>query len=371
MGKLFDKFIRSRTSKKNFNESSYQFINESAWESVEYFREIIDSWFPNFPADKNFIRQFKSKVDRKHHSSFFELYMFSLVKCMGYQVEYHATVGNRKIDLKLYNDRNEPIFMDCTLCGNADDSFSSIEHVVQNAIESINNKNYWLSVNILKWENKTPRIRNLKETIELKLNKYELAFEEPPELHWRDKGWHIYIEFQKKSIQSDTVIGSFNSNRIGGFIDGELYAILANSLHKKRGRPYNTNTPFFIAINYRDISLNHEIIKSVLYGYSEPGYSRVGGKRSPFFYANKPKNTSVTGVVIVYNLNHMNMDSVRIDVWYNPWTKYPADDTFPEFNQYIPKIDISGKVIEFEYSPGIPPYKLLGIKKNYFEIFDT
>lgn len=369
MKPLFDVFKRTRTSIKGYEESSYNFINESGWHFVEYFRTVINSWYKDFPADTNFTRMFKSKNDWEHQSAFFEIFMFSLFKETGYHVDYHTSVGNRKPDLKLSSPKQSDIYIDCTLSGepNTISSIQNIEDGINNVIESIESPFYYVNINIECGLAKYPKISALKSEISSRLRKLENGNKEPQNFRWENNGWVINIRFHKKPSPTDVTIGSYISSQGGGFVDAPSYDILAETLNSKRGSKYNTKSPFFIAVDSHNIVLNQDIVKSVLFGDTEiTGFSSVKGKKAPFFYTNKPQNSSVTGVILVHGLNAMNMDKVQIDFWYNPWTLYPLDNLFQKFNQYIPDLDNTGKLSNIRYSPGNETYQLLGIENDYF-----
>lgn len=233
MEPLFDTFERTRTTKSEYDESMYNFINESAWDFVEYYRTVINSWYQYFPADKNFIKQFKSCDNRQHQSAFFELFMFSLFRNTGYQVEYHSPVGKRKIDLKVSACNDSGIYIDCTLSGepNIDHSIQKIEEGIKKAIEAIDSPCYYVIVYIASGRKNYPKVSKLFEEISYRLKKLEDGTENPQNFTWENNGWYISIRFQKKSSLSDTTIGSYLSSQGGGFIDGPSYDILANTLN--------------------------------------------------------------------------------------------------------------------------------------------
>ena len=364
---LFENRPRSRKKQSKHREASYNFLNESSWDWVDYFRAVVNNWYSEFPDDKSFYKQFTSSDDAQHASAFFELYMFTLCRKLGYNVKYHEPVGSRKMDLTLEKEATK-ILSDCVLSGtpNLDQSIELIEKEIQDIIEDIDSPFYWISIHFLKTSNQTPKLSQIKRTIENELLSIDLEVGERKILNWSEGNWEIEFVLFKKSPPTKRSLASVIPSRGGGNINGPSMRTLRRTLNSKRGRSYDVDCPYIIAINTSNIALNDELIKGTLFGDMQiSGFSNNLHLTNSFFYRGKPQNTLVSGVLIVNGLYSSNVGAVNISLWKNPWARHPISNELDGLTQYIPKLNNLGLIEKIEMELGQRACDLLEIKENY------
>lgn len=109
--KLFDDFARTDNDVAEYSESMFHFLNHSALEEFSQVREVLEEWFENYDASekkRSKIRgDFRSDNDQRHLSAFFEIYLYSLFRKMGYEVTIEPDFGGRKPDFLLTDLRND------------------------------------------------------------------------------------------------------------------------------------------------------------------------------------------------------------------------------------------------------------------------
>lgn len=368
MEKLFDTFERNRASPSKHSEPSYQFLNQSNWSWVNYFRTKIEEWYEHFPRDPSFYAQFTSKIDQQHNSAYFELYIYSLVRKSGYDVTYHQLIGKRRMDLTFLHNQS-PIFIDCTLSGipNIDPIIERIENEIEDIIESIKSPNYWISVRFDSANRNRPNFKLFKQFIHDALTSMQSRTESDNEFEWHYDGWIIAIDIDRKTTISETTIASVLTSQGGGFIDEPSMKILRRTLDAKRGSSYQVQGPYVIAVNIHNMMLSTENILGALFGKVDiTQYSNNLSVKYPYFFNNNmSQNTSVSGILIVKGLYSSNMGSVRMELWENPWAKFPIEEGIINVTRISPKIDSMNRIIEVNVIEGKQPFEILGIEQSY------
>ena len=78
---LFDDIPRSYKGPANRSEPSFDYLNRSARLDVDRVRHVFGEWFSHFPtaAQPDLCSRFRSKDDRQHLGTFFELYLHELL----------------------------------------------------------------------------------------------------------------------------------------------------------------------------------------------------------------------------------------------------------------------------------------------------
>jgi hypothetical protein len=96
---IFDDFIRRDASLRKPSQSDYEYLNQSARVSAQHLRQIMNIWFEEYneeiqESDK--INDLKSRLQSKkndqYRAAFFELYIFILLKRMGFQIVAEPTI---------------------------------------------------------------------------------------------------------------------------------------------------------------------------------------------------------------------------------------------------------------------------------------
>lgn len=367
MMKLFKDFERSRKVQSEHREPRYKFLNESSWDWVEYYRSVINEWYQIFPYDNSFYQSFTSDNDVHHASAFFELYMFMLFHKMGYEVRYHQPIQRRKIDLTLIKDEVK-MRSDCVLSGepNLDRSIELIEKEIQDIIERIKTPQYWIGVRFLRTSQQTPKLSRIRAILENEVKSLDLEIGEIRTRRFSEGKWTIDFLFSKKSPPVERSLASVISSQRGGFIDGTSMAILRKTLDTKRGKNYLVQCPYFICVNTSNFALYDELIKGALYGKQEiEGFRNDLFLEDAFFYRDEPRNTSVSGVLIVHRLYESNMGSVKMSFWENPWAKYSLSNTIQDLTRFHPILNSERKIEKIEIIHGKKAYELLEIEEHY------
>jgi hypothetical protein len=111
---LFDDKPRSDSAPKRDTESSYQFLNRRYGGFWEHVRDVIDGWYAEFPDNEYDLRnRFCEADERQHLAAWWELYTYTLFRRLGYSVEVHPQLANRKNPDFLVSRAPHSIYVEC------------------------------------------------------------------------------------------------------------------------------------------------------------------------------------------------------------------------------------------------------------------
>jgi len=121
--KLFDDTKRADTSPALFSESSYQFVNRVAGAPWDKRRALLEAWFVEHPANatRDLYNRFTDIDDSQHLGAWWELYIASLFRLLGYDVAAHPTVeGSKRQPDFLMSRGNTSFYVECTVASPGD-----------------------------------------------------------------------------------------------------------------------------------------------------------------------------------------------------------------------------------------------------------
>jgi hypothetical protein len=102
-----------------FSESDFAFLDRVAgahWDRVRY---LLDEWFSDHPEDakRDLYNRFIDSDNGQHIGAWWELYIASLFRHLGYDVLPHPTIegSKRKPDFLVRNEASALFYVECTV----------------------------------------------------------------------------------------------------------------------------------------------------------------------------------------------------------------------------------------------------------------
>ena len=363
---LFDDFVRTDFRKAKHSDPIYTFINNSAWRSVNYIREKLEDWAKHLKPTKDFIKRFKSTDNNQHRSALLELYIHEFLRLHGYQIEIHKSADDTSSKFPDFEAKSENscFFIECTHSINPLNEDEGTLSRVNNAldiIEDISSPSYFITVHFESIGSKSIPKKHLTSyiitLIEQKIDDDSFHIKCLPYIK---DDWKINFGLIKKQKSTSVTIAS---NMIGGLGFTNSVKPLKRSLSNKRGSKYGKlNNPYLIVINTHDVMILDEDISKALYGINNPG---EGIGNSFFFNKGIPQNTRVSGVLLLQNLVHFNMDSVNISLWHNPWATHQLEGKEIDVTQIRPILSET-KLILNRIGPRISISERMNLIKDYY-----
>jgi len=84
---LFDQTNEIIDGPADYNFDIYEYYQKSSREGIIIVKNLLESWFLEFPLDDQ--KELKSRFKKEFYTSFYELFLFTLFKKQGYEIEVH------------------------------------------------------------------------------------------------------------------------------------------------------------------------------------------------------------------------------------------------------------------------------------------
>ncbi|WP_133055954.1 hypothetical protein [Mycolicibacter longobardus] len=112
--RLFDRIPPASTLPR-YTDSSYHLLCRAPEPHWTHVRETLEAWYADFPdPNGDLLARFRQDDPRQHESAWWELYVFTLFRRLGYAVEVHPKVdgSSRRPDF-LATRNNSSLYIEC------------------------------------------------------------------------------------------------------------------------------------------------------------------------------------------------------------------------------------------------------------------
>lgn len=167
--KLFDNIKREDLRPAYYNQPTYNYYNLSAREDISTIRNILDSWFQEYPDCEKY--ELKSRFKKTFYDSFYELFLFILFKRSGFEIEIHPSIENsiKRPDF-LIKKNNVEIYIEAKSVNGKSQKEEASENLMNKFYDDLNKtkiNGYGLHLEKLNLKtNNQPKTKNLIEIIE-------------------------------------------------------------------------------------------------------------------------------------------------------------------------------------------------------------
>jgi hypothetical protein len=199
--KLFDNIGRTDASPRRYSESTFQFLSRSARPAVERIRHLLEAWFAEYPDDQKLKlkNDFSSPEYSKHLGAWWELYVFTLYRTLGYGVEVHPSVpGSPNQPDFLVSNTEISFYIECTAVSPTDHSGRPNlkgKHWIQDCINAVQNPNFYVGLRIKQFGTQHPRQTDITRRLSAWLSTLDdtLPAELVPPLDLQAKDWELTV----------------------------------------------------------------------------------------------------------------------------------------------------------------------------------
>src|SRR5262245_40200318 len=152
-------------------ESHFEYYNTSARPFVHEMRELLESWFADYPEGeaKNDVRQrFRGRNDRNHWGAVFELFIHALIRAMGYSAEPHPEIPNGKggrPDFKVFKDGLAVFYLEATLANLSEPATERERTIasIREAIDWVKSSSFRIDIEIDEFSAAHPDLNTLRQ----------------------------------------------------------------------------------------------------------------------------------------------------------------------------------------------------------------
>ncbi|HXT00330.1 MAG TPA: hypothetical protein VN915_06620 [Elusimicrobiota bacterium] len=345
--------MRTETDYSRRAETHFHFLNRSALADFTATRGLVEAMFADFPEPgKADLRARFRSGDEPHSGAFFELFLYSVLRKMGYSPALHPSSGstNRRVDFQI-EAAGKSVFIEArTLTSSEETSVHErLMAPILDAIDDLKSQDFFLHVDYQGELKKAIAIGPIKKHLttwlaSLDYDKIkaesagENGFRNWPVTKWVQDGCAIdFTACPKGKARGEP--GRAIGMEMGGGWSGTGHR-LRKMLAAKARRYGKLNTPYVIAVNVMDGSTDSEDALQALYGQEAVEFktytdgrreSRLFRKMDGLWRQNDgPRYKRVSGVLIASRLRPWCMPQSRLTLYMNPWADFPLTNEFPD-----------------------------------------
>ena len=369
---LFDENIDRVSRYSNYSENHFKYLNISDRKEYSEIRRLLSKWFNEYPdKEKNeFKSRFCSNNDISFNSSFFELYLYNLLRTEKYKIKVHPELGNcpSKPDF-LASTESEEFYLEAVVSEGKSEKEKSKENLFNNFVDVINQietKKYFLSLSVRGLPNKPVPSKRIKETVQKELDLLDPKlldlsietgdFKKLPIWEFNTDGFKFEIQpMPIKRKNESTFISKPVAMVSYGMKFPRTEEYVLKTLKNKVNKYKNINKPIILAFNLLDNSFSKEDMAEFLFDKN---------KQNSFWgNSNNYKNTRISGILFINNLFPWSVGTYNLCLFINPFAKYKYEGKLCK----LPTIKlVDGKITQED---GEKTYKLLDLPMNWPHIF--
>ena len=350
---LFDQVERSDPSPATHAEDSFTFMNrvdQPLWARV---RDVLDVWFADYPRDAaaDLRARYRDADSRQHVAAWWELYLFTLYRRLGYSVTVHPSVpnGSGQPDF-LIARQGEELYVEAVAVNSGvvdgDGRHGARESWIYDLINEAHSPNFHVQLEFERVGMQRPKAAEIVRPLEDWLASLDPdavaraldASEEVPELHLPVRDWTLI--FTPLPIKPDRrgkagrLLGLYPAS--AGFVNDKT--MVRKALERKRRQFGQLDKPFVVALLATSSFMDDEDIAQALFGsetvqyrVNDPAFEpRTIRQRDGFWMpGTRPRGTRVSAVLVGKSLMPWTCARELPRVWVNPWATHPLTGTEP------------------------------------------
>jgi hypothetical protein len=385
MIRIFDDVERSDSSPAYDTEDSFHFLNRVSRPEWGRVRELVEEWFAEYPesSQADLRSRFRDNDIGQHYGAWWELYVYTLYRRLGYQVSIHPvlTSTSRQPDF-LVTRGDWSMYVECvvylSVAGPVNGQAAGERSWIFKATNQARNPNFMVDIDIRRAGAERPKaseiVRPLEEWLSSldpdKVSDQISAGMGVPELVLDDvRGWSIeygaYPVKPEHRGEEGRLIGTYPMT--GAFINDEMLRL--RDIVKRKGRHYGVpDIPFMVAVLNTSGFVTDGEVTEALFGTEAVEY--IPGDRSSvrrvrqrdgYWRLGPPKRGSrVSAVLLGENIYPWRVVAEMPKLWINPWADLPLSDALPM--QTYTAHD-TGEV--YEARTGTLPNSLFGLSTDW------
>lgn len=361
--KLFDYSLVNKSTKREYSEPTFNFLNRSSDEKYVNTRKLLENWYEHYPDNEkaDLRSRFRSSNDIQHEAAFFELYLHEMLLRLNCRVTLHPNLEKttKKPDFKVKTNEHKYFYLEATIVkGETTKETASRkrEKIFYDVLNrKVNSPDYFLSIILKRSTETSPSASEIAETLnyhlrnldydELVKNYTKGGLSNLPRWMFDKSGWQIEIQ----PIPKLTKRGEIGARPIGLISSESCWVDNWTSIResiKKKGKEYdNLDLPFVIAVNVHDAA-DKEDIQQALFGQEEQiivsknniessNQISLINRNDVWLGTNGLKYTRISAVLIVTGLSIFNLPGANIKLYHNPNAKLPYKSILTTLDQVV------------------------------------
>jgi hypothetical protein len=352
-GTLFDQITRDDPSPASHGEDSFTFMNRVDQPLWARIRDVLDGWFAEYPraAAADLRARYRAADSRQHVAAWWELYLFTLYRRLGYGVTVHPTVPGRSGQPDfLITRQGEEIYVEAAVVNSGvvddEDRHGAREGWIYDLVNEARNPNFHVQLEFERVGMQRPKAAEIVQPLERWLRDHDPdavaqaidAGEDLPELVLPVRDWTLVftplpIKPERRGRRG-RLLGIYPAS--GGLVNDK--EMVRKTLERKRRQFGRLDSPFVVALLATSSFMADEDIAQALFGseavqyrVNDPTFEpRTVRQRDGFLMpGHRPRGTRVSAVLVGKSLFPWTCARELPHLWLNPWAVHPLIRTDP------------------------------------------
>ena len=357
---LFDDHKRLFMGSPYYAESEYAYLNRSGRPAAGRVRSLMNKWYMEYPeCSRADIRgRFQYSDPGQHVGALNELFLFALFRRLGYEVDVAppGSSNRSRPDLALTSEVLPDFDLEATVSEVPASERSRIRraNVLYDTINRIRTTDFMLMLGSWSGPNNDPPSRILRNKLQRWLDGLDVdevastrthRMDDFPTYQFSHEGWAVKVW---AVLQKEGFRGSPLESPIGGFLSGihELDSLghIRRALADKTTKYGPRDRPYVIAVAFGKDNPFPRVrnLETALFGsdkwlvYRNKGVIGRDRQTDGTFWGPKgPRNTRVSGVILIRRLDSWSFSDREPIYMENPWAKHPLLDLPKCFDRWF------------------------------------
>jgi hypothetical protein len=373
---LFDDGVRTDGSPAKASEDSFSFLNRAAGPFWATIRDELERWFADYPAAEapGLRSRFRNRRPDQHWAAWWELYLFRLFGCLGFEVDVHPEMPARmtRPDFRLRRERNVYVEATTVFSGIVEEGRSAEREAwMVDALNEVKSTDFvvWLHYDQVGMER--PGVREVTTPVEewlttLDADEAELvrkAGGSLPTETFAIRNWLVRLEALPRRPERRTQpaaqfvgVGPMSI----GFVD-DRYRI-GRALESKKRQSRVENDPAVLAVLGMSPVLDEEDVTQALFGSDAVEIPSGRFVRQPdgFWRSRRgASGTGVSGVLVGSAIHPWSVAKTLPRLWLNRWATTPLEMELP-----FPLAVVKDEQLAFADATR-PPHEVFGLPSDW------
>jgi len=363
---LFDDIVRTELRVRRENEPAFGYMNVSARAGIAAVRVLLEGWFAEVPdprAKKDIRARFRSRTAVDHQGAFWELYLHTLLRRMGYEVQIHPPLSpgmRTQPDFLAAGPAGRTFYVEATQATPPRNDVAAEGRIneLYDSLNRMDSPNFFLEVQLRgKTEVNIPG-RRLREDLQCWLATLDLeeiehhyqnrSYENLPRFEWNFDGLQLTFTPIPKSpaMRGRGGVRPIAIQMPMGFEIVRVHENIRAAVEGKAQKYGNLAHPLIVAINVDDDFCQWEDIANALFGdeyaadhlLPDGSWRHEASARLPngaFYGRLGPRNRAVSTVIVTRRMSPTTLRLQHMWVVHNPYATAPLAPEWLELSQLV------------------------------------
>lgn len=365
---LFDEIVRTEVRFRLENEGAFDYMNASARRGIVAVRGLLEAWFAEFPEEfANDLRsRFRSSTAVDHQGAFWELYLHTLLRRMGYEVRVHPamlTGVSAHPDFQASGAANRTFYLEATQATAPRTDVAAARRIdaLYDALNRMYSPNFFLEVQLRGHTEMNIPVARLRERLERWLSTLDVSeieenyraatYDALPQFTWTFDDLQLTFTPMPKSLETRGREGvrPIAAQMPEGFRIINVHEDIRAAVEGKAEKYGNPTYPVVIAVNVDEDFCELYDVANALFGDEYTAEQRaVDGSwqqsrrrlnNGALYGRHGARNRTVSAVVVTRRMTPTTLRSQDLHVVHNPYAAVPLPSEWLPLPQFVQDMD--------------------------------